>query len=785
MNNKLLQRILTYKQRPDIAKALTVEELTTAFADLFAIVKATNQAVEAGKVKGKDGKSPQPDIDFMSMTTAERLLKELFTSESGKIDSAVSEALQSIEKRLSEVRDGIDAEITEAHLDEAARRASLLVDMPDFGSLITAEPSAIRNALELLQGEDRLSIEAVEGWEDKIKEVKEEIQNIAISKGSGGGLGRRQVIDLIAQYGTGVSDGDKGDITVSGASWTINNASVQVDDLDATGTPDGTTFLRGDGTWTAPVGSGDVVGPASAVDSNFAAFDTTTGKLIKDSGSAASTFATSAQGALADSASQPGHSHTLSDVTDSGTAAALNVPAAGDAAVGEVVRGDDTRLTDSRTPTSHSHTLTDVTDSGALAALNTVGTTEIDDDAVTYAKMQNVSQTDVFLGRDTVGAGVVEELTPTAARAILNVENGATADQSDAEIETAINNQLTGTVVGTTDTQTLTGKTINGDSNTLSNLDIGNEVDWAVITDVADRTAFTTGDKLLIFEAGVGLRKIDYADLPSGGLNEIVGDPSPQLGGMLDVNGESIGDGTRELISFSETASAVNEFTIANAATGNGPELQATGGDTNIDIELIPKGTGVVKSSADIDVPTAGNITVNGANAKRTLWLSAKGGSPLVTAGCNPAVQIETTTNDINYWALDFDTTTEEHAAWDVIMPDSYDGGTVTAKFYWTNAAGATTTSVVWGIAAGSFADNDALDTALGTEVTLEDAWIAQNDLHVSAETSAITIAGSPAGGDWVNFVVARKTGDANDDMAGDARLIGVKIEYGISSFSD
>lgn len=38
-------------------------------------------------------------------------------------------------------------------------------------------------------------------------------------------------------------------------------------------------------------GTGDVVGPASAVDSNFAAFDTITGKLIKDSGSKASDFA--------------------------------------------------------------------------------------------------------------------------------------------------------------------------------------------------------------------------------------------------------------------------------------------------------------------------------------------------------------------------------------------------------------------------------------------------------------------------------------------------------------
>ena len=66
-------------------------------------------------------------------------------------------------------------------------------------------------------------------------------------------------------------------------------------------------------------------------------------------------------------------------------------------------------------------------------------------------------------------------------------------------------------------TDTLTNKTIDGDSNTLSNLDIGNEVDWPVAADVADATAFESGDKLLVHEAGVGLRKIDYDDLPSGG----------------------------------------------------------------------------------------------------------------------------------------------------------------------------------------------------------------------------------------------------------------------------
>lgn len=60
-----------------------------------------------------------------------------------------------------------------------------------------------------------------------------------------------------------------------------------------------------------------------------------------------------------------GHTHTLSAITDAGTAAALNVPASGNAAAGEVVKGSDTRLTDARTPTAHTHPLSALTQSGA------------------------------------------------------------------------------------------------------------------------------------------------------------------------------------------------------------------------------------------------------------------------------------------------------------------------------------------------------------------------------------------------------------------------------------
>jgi len=87
-----------------------------------------------------------------------------------------------------------------------------------------------------------------------------------------------------------------------------------------------------------------------------------TGGPITASGTVALDSASIASLELANSATQPG---------DLGTAAPLDVAAAGDAASGEVVKGDDTRLTDDRDPTAHNHTLANITDAGTAAAAAT------------------------------------------------------------------------------------------------------------------------------------------------------------------------------------------------------------------------------------------------------------------------------------------------------------------------------------------------------------------------------------------------------------------------------
>ena len=79
-----------------------------------------------------------------------------------------------------------------------------------------------------------------------------------------------------------------------------------------------------------------------------------------------------------------------------------------------------------------------------------IDTAHIGDDQVTYAKIQNVSATDRILGRDSAGAGVIEEITPANLRTMINVADGATA-YADANAQLAsLGVALTTVTLGTT-----------------------------------------------------------------------------------------------------------------------------------------------------------------------------------------------------------------------------------------------------------------------------------------------------------------------------------------------
>ncbi len=112
--------------------------------------------------------------------------------------------------------------------------------------------------------------------------------------------------------------------------------------------------------------------------------------------------------------------------------------------------------------------------------------------------------------------------------------------------------------------------------------------------------------------------------------SDLVDDTTPQLGGNLDTNSFMIDfddahgirdeSGNEQLI-FETTGSAVNHIDITNAATGSGPEIGAVGDDSNINLELRPKGTGEIQIGTG-----AANATLTSSGA-HDLILDTNGGT--------------------------------------------------------------------------------------------------------------------------------------------------------------
>ena len=295
-----------------------------------------------------------------------------------------------------------------------------------------------------------------------------------------------------------------------------------------------------------------------------------------------------------------------------------------------------------------------------------------------------------------------------------------------------------------------------------------------------DTTSATTPTLKYYDGAGdISLATLDHSAntvnwLDSSVVADLVNDTSPQLGGQLDVNGNAIGDGTNELLKFVETASAVNELTITNNSTGNNPSLSATGGDTNVGLNLVSKGTGVLQ----------GNGSALKVAGLETMWVPA---SAMYGATTNPAdaQQVETTALRPDMKVLDFDASTDEFAQFSVAFPKSWNEGTVTYQVYWTPAS-TNTGNCIFGLQGVSCGDSDTIDVAYGTAVNITDAGIGTvEDQQVSAVSSAVTIAGSPAVDQLTYFQLFRDANAGGDTFSADARVLGIKIFFTTDASND
>ena len=170
---------------------------------------------------------------------------------------------------------------------------------------------------------------------------------------------------------------------------------------------------------------------------------------------------------------------------------------------------------------------------------------------------------------------------------------------------------------------------------------------------------------------------------------------------------------------------------------------------------------------------------------KDTIWVPAGAMRPTVSNGCATITDVQTTAGRPDMQVLDFDASADEHAQFQIAFPKSWNEGTITFQAYWTTTA-TDTDGVAWGLQGVAVSDNDTIDVAYGTAVVVtDDALSAAEDLCVTSESGAVTIAGSPAVDDIVYFRIFRDVSDSNDDMTEDARLIGVKIFFTTDAAND
>ncbi len=164
------------------------------------------------------------------------------------------------------------------------------------------------------------------------------------------------------------------------------------------------------------------------------------------------------------------------------------------------------------------------------------------------------------------------------------------------------------------------------------------------------------------------------------------------------------------------------------------------------------------------------------------VFLSSAGGWTSTTSGCQTNTLYESTTYKVNTITLDFDASIIKYAEWTMAMPSDWDGGTITATFYW-KANDATTQAVVWCLQGTSYGDGDNIDIAFGTAQCVTDANASTAfQVRKSAATSAITLAGTPAAGEVVQFRAYRNATDGADTLTVNAQLLGIMIGFSRSS---
>ena len=235
-----------------------------------------------------------------------------------------------------------------------------------------------------------------------------------------------------------------------------------------------------------------------------------------------------------------------------------------------------------------------------------------------------------------------------------------------------------------------------------------------------------------------------------------------------------------------DTAAGDNAAIGYTAAEGLILTGQGSTNDVTIKNDADTEVMGVATGATVVDFasgPTVADVAIKVAG-KESIWVPAGAMYPSTTNPCSDLTQVETTALRPDLKVLDFATGADEFAQFTIAFPKSWNEGTVTFQPFWT-VTGTDTGTVAWQLGGIAVSSDDTINTAFGTLVATTALAHSgtSNDLMVSVESGAVTIAGSPAAGDCCFFQINRDI--SADNQAGDARLLGLKLFFTTDAAND